>query len=1261
MVCSVARLSRSRIVLMMACLALGSVPHAASARVTPLRVIEQQILKPNMLILLDTSRSMYMLPGEKDIEAYEAGIDCDNGDAKCRLANYPSRCFFNGTGKNGTGVGNDTTTCSSDAHCRTGKCKSGGATCTVDADCSGSNNPCTTRADDYCVSSSAVPSTIMMCQQSMARCITNAQCPLPGDSCGPASSRLVVAKRVLSKVVNSYYSMVNFGLMTLAQFEAGPAKTYYPYYPISGSTSTSTKTTFLSQGRLESASCFTRAAGPAATCTIGGTLYTRQASTNSRYRLHVGDHDDFAYVDANWCGFHCKLTTTTPAHNALFQGSYYTYSVTDGAPNLSGTVKVLDDYMGQTTVVSGVTYAYWDAPATVRNYNGVYLHDFYNTAVGKAQEPISGETTCDATNCGNGCSGRWDLKMAPFMDTTNDATKAKAMAAWITARMEKASNGGFSAAGITPTGCALNSPSASSLSAPETVSAYHYMQKVKAADTLPCRNNTILLVTDGQPTGPGDTSCDASSCAAANPISAGCPCRAVKNAYTLSSTLGVKVYVVGFSEAVRRQYALDTMNNIARAGGTTQAYFAVQEDELFSAIVKAIYSAASGSYSSSPSTASASTQTSTGVDSGKLLLDSRVDFPSWKGNLIAYNMAVTPPVVAWNAANVAFNASADPGFWKKRNVWTSETVGGLTTMVKVDVDPSTGNLVNAAKLTSLGLGANDTETTRVVKWMLGDPAMGNPAVLGALVNSTPTDIGPPGESPLPGGSTFFNSAQMKARPYLTYVGSSDGMLHAFFSRNVTIGGTPYLAGQEAFAYIPQDMLPTINKLYVQGGQLPDPKDHIFGLASSPKVTNVCSAGCNDASTATWKTVLVMTEGYGGRDSFMLDITEPHTTNGIRSGVTDPPVKLLWNTEYLADATDKGYFDTRMGQTISVPAFYLGKTASLDDYRMISTSGYSDGVSTTQGKYLVSASTATGVSIDWDTPTPPVTCSNPGLDYAMLTDVATAKNLAATEKGQISAAYFGDTWGNLWRYVPALSASCTNCTSTTGTVSLVNANGCGNPLHFAPTVVQLDQKDPSNHPGEIYLVEATNSSLDAVTGVVNASYPASRLVFRKEVAVAGVVSAGTFADGSSELVKSSAVSTEVCAVTNATGTTCTTAMPAGARPTATPLAVLRADGTGFQVLTVWYVPVSSGCDVGTSYLTIHELLVTGGVTQKYGRSLGTEPVTGMAFVNGKLVFSSSTGVVDVTALLPTGAPSYGSSSGGAPTAGKFKRTAWTEMP
>src|SRR4029078_4505885 len=84
------------------------------------------------------------------------------------------------------------------------------------------------------------------------------------------------------------------------------------------------------------------------------------------------------------------------------------------------------------------------------------------------------------------------------------------------------------------------------------------------------------------------------------------------------------------------------------------------------------------------------------------------------------------------------------------------------------------------------------------------PAMKSPAVLGAFINSTPIDVGPPGKSPLPGGTEFYNT--YLTRPALTYAGSSDGMLHAFFPRTVPTGGKTYQAGQEAFAYIPQTML-----------------------------------------------------------------------------------------------------------------------------------------------------------------------------------------------------------------------------------------------------------------------------------------------------------------------------------------------------------------------------------------------------------------------------------------------------------------------
>src|SRR6202007_1073753 len=105
--------------------------------------------------------------------------------------------------------------------------------------------------------------------------------------------------------------------------------------------------------------------------------------------------------------------------------------------------------------------------------------------------------------------------------------------------------------------------------------------------------------------------------------------------------------------------------------GTGSALFAVRESDLRDAMVRAIYQAAQGSYSTSPASSSSGVQTSTSVTMGTMVLDSRVDFPGWKGQLIAYETSSGTPTVAWSASTVAFNATTDPDFWKKRNVWTS--------------------------------------------------------------------------------------------------------------------------------------------------------------------------------------------------------------------------------------------------------------------------------------------------------------------------------------------------------------------------------------------------------------------------------------------------------------------------------------------------------------------------------------------------------------------------------------------------------------
>jgi hypothetical protein len=1203
-------------------LALAMMPGTTRALVNPVTLIQHQVVKPNILIVFDTSTSMINSPGDKDIDSNEVGQDCDNGDDQCRLVGAPGRCFFAGTGSAGAGVKNDTTSCTADSQCTVGFCKTNGTPCTADTDCTGVANYCTVFANDVCVTSGAA-AKVRMCQQGMNRCRTNADCAA-GDVCGEATSRMVLAKRVISGIVSSYYNSVNFGLMTFYQ------DGYYPYYPITGAPSYAPITRFFDKDTLKTFNCWTKKNGPTSSCTIDSQLYSRRATDDSRYRVKLGG-STFTNVDQNWCG--SQWCGMAPADGTgYYVGSYYTY----GHPRvtLSSTTPIIKtSYMGKIIVEGGVTYAYWDPPTSMRNQNNVY-----GDAMGP--EPIVAGDAAPAYCCAT-CGARGDTTVAPFLDTTDDPIRARSMAYAIIQKMDKAGLGGLGAEGFTPTGCALGF--GSSAEATDTNNALSYLQKVKSTDPLSCRNNYVLLVTDGSPNRAYDAACNSPACSDPDPAAAGCTCQAVKSAQALKAA-GFQTFVVGFSNATTDPYTSATLNNIARAGGTGSALFAVQEAQLRDHIVNAIYQAAQGSYSTSPASSSSGLQTPTSVTMGTMVLDTRVDFPGWKGQLIAYETSGPSPTVAWSASTVSFNAAVDPLFWRKRNVWTSDG----TNMVKIDVDLATGAINNKAQLKNLGLGVTDDEAERVARWMLGDPAMKNPAVLGAILNSTPIDVGPPGNSPLPGGTTFYNAHV--SRPFLTYAGSSDGMLHAFFTKDVTVGAS-YVGGQEAFAYIPQSMLQVANKLYAQGGQLPDPRDHIYGLANSPKVKSLCTANCDGASgTPIWKTVLVMAYGFGGTEAFVLDITDPFDAAGVKT-TGSGPAPLMWHTQYETPSTTAAY-DNDLGLTTSVPAFYYAKGASRDDFRLIFGSYWTDSGTGSTGKVLFNASASSGAIKDSIKINPPGSCPQ---TLGLLSDVATARNFSVNEETQIHAAYFGDTWGNLYRYVPTVSGPY-NYTDTAGNLSTVAALTCQHPIHYAPAVVQLDRDMNANHGGEIYLVQVTNSALDDETR----GYPPSKMIIHRDVASApgAVATDPTF----TPVVLTAGVAAELCGVMDPTGTSCLAPLPATARPNATPMAVLKRDGSGFQVIGTWFQPATDSCADGATYLTIHEFTVTGGVKQKFGLKLASEPVTSAVFAGGKLMFVKQGGVTDLSSMLPGGISwSPGANSGPAGGNERLRVLGWSEVP
>jgi len=146
--------------------------------------------------------------------------------------------------------------------------------------------------------------------------------------------------------------------------------------------------------------------------------------------------------------------------------------------------------------------------------------------------------------------------------------------------------------------------------------------------------------------------------------------------------------------------------------------------------------------------------------------------------------------------------------WKHRNVLFSDASGNVYQIVVGDDGKMADSSVKS-KLLGLGMGgtrrdranrAMDARRDRSERHIDYKPL--NPAVMGSVVNSMPIDVGPPGQAACLAATT---SGTLRNRPEMVYLGADDGMLHAFYAAS----------GQEAFAFIPADMVPIIAKLYAK--------------------------------------------------------------------------------------------------------------------------------------------------------------------------------------------------------------------------------------------------------------------------------------------------------------------------------------------------------------------------------------------------------------------------------------------------------------
>lgn len=285
-------------------------------------------------------------------------------------------------------------------------------------------------------------------------------------------------------------------------------------------------------------------------------------------------------------------------------------------------------------------------------------------------------------------------------------------------------------------------------------------------------------------------------------------------------------------------------------------------------------------------------------------------------------------------------------------------------------------------------------------------------VLGDAVESQPAFMANPVFSyPYPGYSAYATA--QAARAGTVYMGTNDGMMHAFDATN----------GNERWAYVPTMVIPNMWKLadfnYV----------HSNFVNGSPITSDICSANCTNSATAVWKTILVAGLNGGGRGYYALDITDPAAP------------ALLW--EFTTTAGTGTVQDDDLGYSFGQPIITRKQDGT---WVVLVTSGYNN-VSPGTGKeflYVLNANTGaiiskigTGVG---STTTPGGLAKIAGFNA----------NPSGNEAGYV---YGGDLQGNLWRFDINSTVTATVGTGDVMKFAALYSDGAGtNPQPITTTPV-----------------------------------------------------------------------------------------------------------------------------------------------------------------------------------------------------------------
>ena len=260
------------------------------------------------------------------------------------------------------------------------------------------------------------------------------------------------------------------------------------------------------------------------------------------------------------------------------------------------------------------------------------------------------------------------------------------------------------------------------------------------------------------------------------------------------------------------------------------------------------------------------------------------------------------------------------------------------------------------------------------------------SVMGDALESAPVYNGQPKLEYLEASYAGFKTT---SRASTVYIGTNDGMLHAFNATD----------GTERWAYVPSMVIPNLWKLADKNYS----KMHTHYVNGTTTVSDVCTSTC--AASSDWRTILVGGLNGGGKGYYALNVT----------GNTP---QLLWEFDTISD-NDLGY---SFGNPVITKLRADASSAwPLGRWVVLLTSGYNNTTGSNPGKgflYVLDAMTGAVIS---KIPTGVGDATTP----SGLAKISTYVELPSKNNETVYT-YGGDLLGNLWRFdINSAAASGTN--------------------------------------------------------------------------------------------------------------------------------------------------------------------------------------------------------------------------------------------